>query len=813
MAKLVILDLQQDSPNQGVQVSVEIGEEERRPTFRDKGFLPANRPLFRILDQWRGSYRGLSISYRELTLKTVQLSGSIQSRKDDCRQIATELQEQFQTWLRTDTFKPIGDGLREQLNPQDQIRILLRTDSAQLRQLPWQEWDFLDRYPGAEVILSASVSEQVLTTRTQSVNPQGKVRILAVLGGSEGIEVERDRTFLETFSPDAEICFLPQPTRAALHDALWDQPWDIFFFAGHSHTEGEQGVISLNDQEKLPLQDLKEGLQKAIANSLEIAIFNSCDGLGLARDLERLNIPQLIVMREPVPDQVAQQFLKNLLPAYSSGLPLHLAVRDARKKLRILENEYPCASSLPILCQNPTAPPPPTWHQLRTGGRIAGNVFGDQAASNVFDPAVSPDVIPKPEPPPVRAFSYRKAVFRAALISVVLTAILTGLQSLGLFQAMELNAYDHFMRLRPAEGPDGRFLLITVNEADKRYQESLKMDMQGSLADDAIAEIIRQAGDYPPRVLATSIFRDHQLSEQLLTALDSIDNVFMVCEMGDTIAKVTGTAPPSNFPIENVGFSDAFVLDPDNVIRRQALGMSPKQICPTSRSLALQVATAYLEPEGYSYNSGDPLARIVSIGNVPMPKLTHNTGGYQLPLDDALGYQLLVNYRAHPPRSVELTTVLNGSAIAQEPKLFEDKILMIGLASSSEDSESDSTDVNWTPYELDRTYGSPGIALHAQMASQIISAVLDDRPLIRGASPLVKILWTLIWAVVATVSLLLDRNTKQGMTLFLVQLLAFQGIYYLLFLQGIWLPYGLIMSMYLILGFSIPLGFHKLRLK
>lgn len=138
---------------------------------------------------------------------------------------------------------------------------------------------------------------------------------------------------------------------------------------------------------------------------------------------------------------------------------------------------------------------------------------------------------------------------------------------------------------------------------------------------------------------------------------------------------------------------------------------------------------------------------------------------------------------------------------------------MIGLASSSEDSESDSTDVNWTPYELDRTYGSPGIALHAQMASQIISAVLDDRPLIRGASPLVKILWTLIWAVVATVSLLLDRNTKQGMTLFLVQLLAFQGIYYLLFLQGIWLPYGLIMSMYLILGFSIPLGFHKLRLK
>ncbi|NJO29878.1 MAG: hypothetical protein HC874_21865 [Richelia sp. SL_2_1] len=58
------------------------------------------------------------------------------------------------------------------------------------------------------------------------------------------------------------------------------------------------------------MAELRDSLQTAIQQRLQLAIFNSCDGLGIAAELESLHIPQVIVMREPVPDFVAQEFLK-----------------------------------------------------------------------------------------------------------------------------------------------------------------------------------------------------------------------------------------------------------------------------------------------------------------------------------------------------------------------------------------------------------------------------------------------------------------------------------------------------------------------
>ena len=97
---------------------------------------------------------------------------------------------------------------------------------------------------------------------------------------------------------------------------------------------------------------------------MQLAIFNSCDGLGLAANLAELQIPQMIVMREPVPDRVAQKFLKNFLSEFASEKPLYYAVRAAREKLQGLEDEFPCATWLPTLCQNPAAVPR-TWQELR----------------------------------------------------------------------------------------------------------------------------------------------------------------------------------------------------------------------------------------------------------------------------------------------------------------------------------------------------------------------------------------------------------------------------------------------------------------
>jgi hypothetical protein len=170
------------------------------------------------------------------------------------------------------------------------------------------------------------------------------------LGSSEDIDVERDRTYLAQFDRQAEVSVLTEPSLEMLTSALW-QGCNVFFFAGHSSSQ-KQGELQLNAYQSLTLEQLKHALRDAIAHGLKLAIFNSCDGLGLARSLADLNIPQVIVMREPVPDRVAQDFLKHFLAAFAQGHSLYLSVRVAREKLQGLEADYPCASWLRGLSSN-----------------------------------------------------------------------------------------------------------------------------------------------------------------------------------------------------------------------------------------------------------------------------------------------------------------------------------------------------------------------------------------------------------------------------------------------------------------------------
>jgi hypothetical protein len=103
----------------------------------------------------------------------------------------------------------------------------------------------------------------------------------------------------------------------------------------------------------LSIHNRQYALKRSIETGLKLVILNSCDSLELAAELISIQLPQAIVMREPVPDIIAQQFLKNFLTAFASGLPLYRAVRSAREQLQGLEDDYPCASWLPVICQNP----------------------------------------------------------------------------------------------------------------------------------------------------------------------------------------------------------------------------------------------------------------------------------------------------------------------------------------------------------------------------------------------------------------------------------------------------------------------------
>ncbi|NES03339.1 MAG: PDZ domain-containing protein, partial [Okeania sp. SIO2F4] len=172
--------------------------------------------------------------------------------------------------------------------------------------------------------------------------------------------------------PDAEICWLIEPERSELDEPLWQESWDILFFAGHGKTKdnGSIGTIQINAQDVLTISEIKNHLLQAVKSGLKLAIFNCCDGLGLAYQLaegEDLHLPQIIVMRENLPVAIAPKFLQFFLENYTQGLSLYSSLRESRQRLQILEKDFPCVSWLPVLCQNP-AEIPPRWLEL--GGKI-----------------------------------------------------------------------------------------------------------------------------------------------------------------------------------------------------------------------------------------------------------------------------------------------------------------------------------------------------------------------------------------------------------------------------------------------------------
>ncbi len=360
--KLVVLKLGQGDFERGFPVTLQIGSEGTLPFAEITGELAAAPEILKQYNQWQTAYRkslraGLRIDVPATQVTNVSKSEFIK----ECQELAEVLRKNLNLWLNSEQFRSIRERLLEKLTTSEEIRVIWQTKNIQLRRIPWHLWDFFERYPKAEIALSTSTYTRV----EKSIYPKAKVRILAILGNGTGIDLQKDREMLEQL-PDAEVIFLVEPQRKELNNQLWFQPWDILFFAGHSSSQvdGDTGQIYINRTDSLSIAELKNALKKAIARGLQLAIFNSCDGLGLARELADLHIPQIIVMREPVPDLVAQEFLQHFLRTFAEGNSLYLAVREARERLQGLEDQFPCATWLPVICQNP-AEVPTTWHSLR----------------------------------------------------------------------------------------------------------------------------------------------------------------------------------------------------------------------------------------------------------------------------------------------------------------------------------------------------------------------------------------------------------------------------------------------------------------
>ncbi|MEM1307978.1 MAG: pentapeptide repeat-containing protein [Cyanobacteria bacterium P01_H01_bin.153] len=350
--KQVILTFWDGSLEQGYPVTADIRVGILTEPLKFHASLPPAPELARLYQAWQTLYRQSFNSCSRIQFTDRQDITNVSHQ--ELHLLAEQLTQTLRSWLESPTFRLIADKLREKFLPEQEIRVLIQTEDIWLRRLPWQVWQFLADYPKAEIALSGMSLENV---GKHGYN-RSRTRVLAVLGNSSGIDVEADQQLLKSLDrSQVDVVFLPEPDRKQFHDTLWDhQGWDVFYFSGHSYSDrdGYGGAMQLNSFDQLAVKDLQFALAKAVEQGLQLAILNSCDGLGLARELCALKIPQIVVMKEPVPDQVAQNFLAYLLQALSAEKSLCVAIREARQQLSSLEDQYPFASWLPTLFQTTT---------------------------------------------------------------------------------------------------------------------------------------------------------------------------------------------------------------------------------------------------------------------------------------------------------------------------------------------------------------------------------------------------------------------------------------------------------------------------
>jgi len=731
------------------------------------GSLPPALELSALYMRWQQLYEALyahrhwrrSRSSQESDIEAFEIEDDDTFVTDvseaEFQRLCQELQQGLNRWLNADGFRTIDRLLRTRLLPNDEIRVIITAENPSVLRLPWHLWQFFVDYPNAEPALS--LPDYTRSIKHQS--PHAKVRILAVLGSSQGIDVAHDQQLLEQLT-DTELTLLVEPDLVTLNQHLWAANWDMLFFAGHSSSRGA-GKIQINAAEQLTIEQLKFALKKAIERGLQLAIFNSCDGLQLAWDLADLQIPQVIVMREPVPDRIAQEFLKQFLQAFSSGRSFYLAMREAREKLQALEAHFPCATWLPVICQNP-AELPPYWRDWLGQTAEAQTVTTSQSTF---------------KPPTLKA-----KLAKVLLTSLVASGCLMGLRSLGVLQPIELWAYDRLLQLRPHEAPDSRLLIVTIDEADIQAQDAKQR--HSSLSDQALDQLLKRLEHDQARVIGIDIYRDFAASAQysgLVAQLQQNKRLVAICKSRDAKFDPTGIAAPPEVPEARVGFSD-FVEDSDGVLRRQLLFQTPDPAspCATPYAFNTRLAFRYLEAKGISpeFTSQGNL----KLGKIIFHRLQERTGGYQK--IDVGGNQVLLNYRSLPSwrdiaPQVSLTQVLQGKV---RPEAIRDRIVLVGVTANS------SSDVWSTPNGSGTADRIPGVMIQAHMTSQLISAVLDGRSLLGVWHWTGELLWVGLWALIGGISVSIGQSLLQRGVLCVAAIGFLATSCLFLFVQGIWVP-------------------------
>lgn len=321
------------------------------------------------------------------------------------------------------------------------------------------------------------------------------------------------------------------------------------------------------------------------------------------------------------------------------------------------------------------------------------------------------------------------SVFAAGL---VVSAGIIGLRSLGVMERWELTAFDQLLHLRPNEGPDKRLLLVTITEQDVQSQLAAERGV-ASLSDRTLNRLLTKLEQAKPRAIGLDIYRDYPVASHLPTLVNQLrrsDRLVAICSYGRP-----GVPPAPEVKPHAQGFNNV-PLDSDRVVRRHLLAVSNAAPCQNKFSFNMQLAVRYLKEQSLQFTPD----AYIQIGSVVFKTMTPTTGGYHQ--TNTSGHQVMLNYRATQQiaQTLSLQQVLSDQF---DPTTARDRIVLIGTTDPS------FNDTHWlTPYRAHQgtVQTMAGVEVQAHMVSQILSAVLDQRPLIWSLSQPAELVWIAAWA-------------------------------------------------------------------
>lgn len=379
------------------------------------------------------------------------------------------------------------------------------------------------------------------------------------------------------------------------------------------------------------------------------------------------------------------------------------------------------------------------------------------------------------------------------IITVPITsALVIGLRWLSLLQPLEWAALDTFFQLRPLEPRDEKVLIVAIEETDIRKWQEKKLANLSSISDQILASLLNKIKQQKPRVIGLDIYRDipeNPGHEELVKIFKSTPNLIGVQKViGDENSEVA--PPPELDQLDQVSAVDV-VVDGNNVLRRGMLYLTTDEN-ETILSLGLAVAATYLQKQGITSTASRN--GFMQFKETVLKPFEPNDGGYVRA--DAGGGQILLNYRgpADSFSKVSLTDVLEDRI---PRNLMRDRIVLIGIEAESQN------DFFSTPYSVSSGTSpilTSGVEVNANVTSQILSSVLNNRPLIKVMGEREEEFWIILWSTIIVIVAWRWRNVDDTTNfskkflprmVFAVSLatVTLVGISYLLFiLNGLWIP-------------------------